>query len=243
MTRKALAAAFVLLLLSPSALPGDEKPKTEDKAKAAVAEAKVRPTPRSKKEGLRFLERVTVTVAFDGTPLTDAVAYLATVADANIIIGPALRAEGGVEARKVTLRLKKVTARQALEFIADGQDLGIGFVSGVLTVTTRKEARGKPVLRLHPLGELLMPLTDFPAPDLILRPAGAEKKVEEEVQRKPAFADADAIIELLKKTAGEGTWEDPEVSVSTMGEYLVVKQYEEVQDEIGKLLALLRASR
>src|SRR5690242_21954896 len=102
MARKAIAVALALLLLSSPALPGDEKAKP----KPAVAEAKVRPTPRSKKEALRFLDRVAVSVDFDMTPLADAVAYLATVADANVILGAALRAEGGVDAMKVTLRLK-----------------------------------------------------------------------------------------------------------------------------------------
>jgi hypothetical protein len=232
---KALAAVLALLLAAPSALPGDEKPK------AVVA--KPRPAPRSKKEALKFLERTTISVDFDGTPLADAVAHVSALAEVNILIGPALRAEGGLDARKVTLRLRKVTTRQALEFVAGGQDLGIGFVSGVLTVTTRKEARGKPVLRLHALGDLLMPLTDFPAPDLVLRPAGAERVVGEETSRKPAFGDADEAIDLIRRTVGEGTWEEEGVSLSVMGEFLVVNQYEEFQDEVGRLLALLRSCR
>lgn len=243
MNGKTLAAALALLLAASPALSGDDKAKEKEKPKAVPAEAKARPAPRSKKEALRFLERVTVSVDFDGTPLADAVAHLAAVADANILLSAALRSEGGVDAMKVTLRLKRVTARQALEFIADGQSLGIGFASGVLTVTTKKDARGKPVLRLHALGELLMPLTDFPAPDLMLHPAGAERKVEEETPRKGAFADADEIIALIKDTVGAGTWEDEGVSISVMGEFLVIRQYEEFQDEVGKLLGLLRSVR
>ncbi len=235
MTGNALAAVLALLLAAPAALPGDPKPK-------AAAE-KARPAPRTKKEALRSLERIRVSVDFDGTPLAAAVAHIAAVADANIILGPALVAEGGLDARKVTLRLKKVTARQALEFVAQGQSLGIGFVSGVLTVTTPKEARGKPVLRLHALGDLLMPLTDFPAPDLVLRPAGAEKAEEPETARKSAFGDVDDVIDLVKRTVAPGTWEEEGISISSMGEFLVVKQHEDAQDEVGRLLAMLRAAR
>jgi hypothetical protein len=127
--------------------------------------------------------------------------------------------------------------------MADGKDLGIGFQSGVLTVTTRKEARGKPLLRLHPLGDLLLPLRDFPAPDLVLRPAGAEKKEEPETVQKSTWGDAEEILEFVKRTVGEGTWEDPDVSASVMGSFLVIRQYEEVHAEVGALLVLLRASR
>src|SRR5688572_5059888 len=235
MTTKALAAALALLLAAPAALPGDPKPK--------AAPARVRPSPRTKKEALRFLERVRVSVDFDGVLLADAVAHIAAVADANIILGPALIAEGGLENRKVTLRLKKVTARQALEFTAEGQSLGIGFVSGVLTVTTPKEARGKPVLRLHALGDLLMPLTDFPAPDLVLRPAGAEKTEEPETSRKPAFGDVDDVIDLVKRTVAPESWEEEGISITSFGEFLAVRQYEEFQDEVGRLLVMLRAAR
>lgn len=265
MTRTLLAAVLVLASGAPVALGGDGKEPTKDapketpkespkaapketpkelpKAAPKPVEVRVAPSPRSKREALRLLERFKVSVDFDQRPIAEAVDYLATVTGTNIILGPALLKEGGVEALKIDLRLKNVTARQVLEFLVDGRDLGIAFQSGVLLVTTKKDARGKPVLRLHALGDLLMPLTDFPAPDLMLHPAGAEKIVEPEEARKPAFGDVDEVIELIKKSVGAGTWEEDGVTISRMGDYLVVKQYEEFQDEVGKLLALLRATR
>ena len=255
---RGIPAAAVLLLVAASALAGDEKAKEAPKpvetrkAEPKAAEPKAaepkkavaaKPVPKNRREALRFLERITVSVDFDAVPLADAVAHLAAVTDTNLLIGQALRDEGDLDARKVTLRLKKVTARQALEFLVDGQSLGIGFTSGILSVTTKRDARGKPVLRLHALGDLLMPLTDFPGPDLMLKPAGAEAKVEPEEPRKGAFSDADEIMDLIKSTAGSGTWEDEGVSISKMGDFLAVKQYEEVHEEVARLLALLRATR
>lgn len=220
----------------------------KDAAKPATAKPAADPlvaarSPRSKREALLYLERTIVSVNFEGTLLADAVNHLAAVTGVNMIVATALRREADVDVMRVDLRLTKVSARQVLELMTEGKELGIGFQSGVLTVTTRKEARGKPVLRLHALGDLTMVLRDFPAPDLILRPAGAERAEEEVVETKHPFGDADEILRMVKDNTGKGTWEDEAVSASVMGEWLVVKQYEEVQAEIGKLLGLLRSAR
>jgi hypothetical protein len=233
----------------PAKEPAKETPKDAPKdpgaaAKAGAADAVATArSPRSKAEGLRILGQIVVSVNFDGASLPDALRYLSALAGVNIVVGGALRKEADVDAMKIDLRLTKVTARQVLELVADGKDLGIGFQSGVLTVTTRKEARGKPVLRLYALGDMTMPLRDFPAPDLMLHPAGAETKEEEVVETKHPFGDADEILRMVKDNTGSGTWEDEGVSASVMRDWLVVKQYEEVHAEIGKLLGLLRSAR
>jgi hypothetical protein len=214
-------------------------------AKPVAVTANVLParSPRSKREALHFLDQVAVSVNFDDTSLAAALSYLSVVTGVNIVVGPALRKEGDPDLIRVSLRLTKVSARQVLELLAEGKDLGIGFQSGVLTVTTRKEARGKPVLRLYALGDMLMPIRDFPAPDLMLHPAGAEKKVEPETETKPAFGEADEVLRMVKENTGAGTWDDGDVSASVMHDWLVVRQYEEVHAEIGKLLTLLRSAR
>ena len=138
--------------------------KAAGKATGKAADVLTRRTPRSRKEGLRILEQIVVSVNFDDVVLGDALSYLSAVTGVNIIVGPALRKEGDADAIRVSLSLKKVSARQVLEFLAEGKGLGIGFQSGVLTVTTLKEARGKPVLRLYPVSDITFPLRDFPGP-------------------------------------------------------------------------------
>jgi hypothetical protein len=211
-------------------------------AKPPAAAAPAR-SPRTKREALRILEAIVLSVKFEATPLRDVVSYMAAVTGVNIVLGPALLKEGDVDVLKVDLVLRKVSARQVLELVVGSRDLGIGFQSGVLTVTTRKEARGKPVLRLHPIGDLTFPIRDFPGPEMELRPAGAERTVPEETETKPAFSDPDDILALVKENTGKGTWEDEDVSASTMRDWLVIRQYEDVQEEIGRLVALLRAAR
>ena len=258
-------AAFVLFAASPAALSGDEPGKKEG-AKPAPAKEEPKPAPapeakkavepkkapappltarapRSRAEALAMLDRIVVSVNFDETPLRDAVNWISTVTGVNVILGPALVKEGDAELLKVSLRLQKVSVRQALDLLVDSHRLGIGFQNGVLTVTTIKDARGRPTLRLYLVSDITFPLRDFPGPDMILRSQGEEREKEVETETKPAFSDPDDILRLLKDNTGEGTWEDEGISASVMKDWILVKQYEEVHDQIARTLALLRAAR
>lgn len=258
MKKVALLAALLLAAPAAVAQEGKPAPKKEDpKAKPTEkAGAKAEPkkpapeapppavrTPRTRKEALLILEQVAISVNFDETPLRDAVNHLSVLTGVNMVLGPALIKEGDPDALKVTLRLRALPARQVLELMADSLHLGIGFQGGVLLVTTPKEARGKPVLRLYAIGDLAMPLRDFPAPDLMLKPAGAEVEVEEEKVTKHPFSEPEDLLALVKDHTGTGTWSDEGVSASTLRDWLVVRQYPEVHDEIASLLAMVRAAR
>jgi hypothetical protein len=136
-----------------------------------------------------------------------------------------------------------VTAKQVLDLVVDGRGLGVGYQSGIVLVTTAKDARGRPTLRLYQVSDITHPIRDFPAPDLMLHPAGAEREVEQESETRPAFPDADSVLNLVKDHTGEGTWDDGETSASVMGDTIVIRQYGEVHREIARLLAQLRAAR
>jgi hypothetical protein len=223
--------------------PQKPVPPKEGKPAAAPAPATAARSPRSRREALRILDQILVSVNFDGTTVGDVVRHLGAVTGVNIVLGPALLKEGDPDLLKVTLRLQKVTARQVLEMTAENLGLGIGFQSGVLTLTTAKDARGRPTLRMYLLSDITMPIRDFPAPDLMLHPAGSERQVVEETETKPAFSDGDDILRLLKDVTGPGTWEDEGISATVMKEWLVVRQYEDVHEQIARVLFLLRSAR
>ncbi|MCK6481949.1 MAG: hypothetical protein L6R43_17920 [Planctomycetes bacterium] len=226
-----------------AAKQGDAAKAGAGKAAAPAPAAAARRTPRTKREALAVLDSLELSVAWEDLPLRDAVEHLSTVTGVNLVLGPALLKEGDLDVRKVTLKLRGVTAKQVLEFLVEGQGLAVGFRTGVLLVTTVKEARGAPVLKLHPAGDFTFVLRDFPGPEMELRPAGAETAEPERTETKHPFSDLEEIVALIKDNTGSGTWEDEGVSVSTMGEWIVVRQYEDVQAEVAKLLALLRAAR
>jgi hypothetical protein len=234
---------------APAKEPGKKEParkEPERKAPPAAEAAKPDrpvPAPRTVAEALALLGRMTVSVSWERTPLPDAVAHLAAITGMNIVVGPALLADGAADAILVDLRVRGVSARQALALAVDGRDLGLRMQGTVLLVTTKKDARGKPILRLHSIGDLLQPIRDFPGPDLLLRPAGSEPRVEEPKETKHPFGDGDDLVEMVKTHTGTGTWEEDGISVSVAGDWLVVRQYADVQGEVGRLLALLRSAR
>ena len=214
----------------------DAKPAVETPLRARA--------PRSKDEALRILGSITLrSVTFEDTPLPQVVSWLGAATGLNLTLGPALIKEGDPDAIRITMTLRQVTAKQVLDLIVDGRGLGVGFHSGIVLVTTAKEARGKPTLRLYPVSDITHPLRDFPAPDLVLRSQGDEREVEQESETKSAFPDADSVLNLVKDHTGEGTWDDGDTSASVMGDTIVIRQYPEVHREIADLLAMLRAAR
>ena len=68
------------------------------------------------------------------------------------------------------------------------------------------------------------------------------KQVDDQVKSRLGLP-LGLIVALIKDHTGSGTWGDEGISASTMGEWIVVKQYAEVHEEIGRLLALLRSAR
>ena len=227
-----------------NAKPSPAKKEPAKEAKPAVETPLRARAPRSKEEALRILESITLrSVTFDGTPLPQVVSWLGAATGLNLTLGPALVKEGDADAIRVTMTLRQVTAKQVLDLIVEGRGLGVGFHSGIVLVTTAKEARGKPTLRLYAVSDITHPLRDFPAPDLVLRSQGEEREVEQESETKSAFPDADSVLNLVKDHTGEGTWDDGDTSASVMGDTIVVRQYPEVHREIAHLLAMLRAAR
>jgi len=187
---------------------------------------------------LRALERARVTVRFEETKLPDVARFLAVSAGVPVIIAPALQKRLD-EIGPVTLKVRDLSARQVLALVLDLKDLGAVIRHGVLIVTTREDARGKPVLRIYPIADLTAPLHDFPGPGLGLS-LGEPKEAPAETAARPLFGEAGVIEELVRDNCGSGTWDDPAVSLTATQRHLVVRQVPAVHREIERLLALLR---
>jgi hypothetical protein len=184
-----------------------------------------------------------VDVAFEGVTLAEAAQFLGRVGRMNVLVSPLLRAPGDEALPRIDLRLRRVSLRQFAELCAKLTSTRLVLRDGILLFTTPADARGKPVLRIFALAELTMRLRNFPGPDLMLRPAGAEFEPEKESDVESAFDDPQAVVELLRRFTGEGTWEDEGVSIAADERRLIVRQYPEVLREIGRFLAVLRAAK
>ena len=213
-----------------------------------VVTAGAREMPKSLRDMLLTLEARQVNIDFDDLALADAMKFFTNATGVNLVLSPMLYEDKDKDDLRVTLSLKKVSVTTALRIIMELKSLASVYRHGVIMITTPKDARGKPVLRLYSISDLTFRIRDFPAPDLMLRPAGAEDFGNigggEEEGKEFAFADPEFIMDLVTQNTGTADiWEDDGVRISVNERFLVVRTYPGVHREIGRLLNLLRVFR
>lgn len=213
------------------------------KGEVAKSVAPARAAPKSLEQALAVLEMRRVNVDFRDAELSRAAEFAGQVSGINVILAPALSRNGTDAVPKLTLKLSDVTLRQAVEFAAKLTGTRLVLRDGILQFTTPQDAKGEPVLRIHPLGDLAVKLRNFPGPDIQIRLASAEFEDEKESEVDGGLDDPEEIIEMIRKMTGDGTWDSEDVSISGDARRLVVKQYPDVHREIAKILALLRAAK
>jgi hypothetical protein len=213
---------------------------------APAASTDAQEHPKRLKQMLLILEDRLVNVHFKEKPLAEIVSYFSTLTGVNLVVSPVLLKDREEEELRVTLTLKKLSVASVLRIILDLKGLAAVYRHGVIMITTPKDARGKPRLKIYSIADLTFKIRDFPAPDLMLKPHGVEDWGDigggEEVQEH-SFADPELIMDLIRDNTGKDTWEDEGVSLSGNDRYLVVRQYPTVHREIAGLLELLRGFR
>jgi hypothetical protein len=215
----------------------------EQKEKLAAAALTARPAPRDLDDAMRRLARQRVNVMFKETPFTEAVEYIRRIAGFNVIVSPVLQNNGLDGIRPLTMALTDVSLKQVVDLVTQASGTKLKCDDGILQFTTPKDARGKPVLRIYSIGDVTMPLHNFPGPDLNLRPSNSDFENEPESEVPSAWSDPQKVVDMIQKLCGEDTWTDTDVSISADQNKLIVRQYPEVQREIARLIMLLRASR
>jgi len=203
--------------------------------------------PRTLKAMIAVLDDRLVNVEFKEKPLAEILGFFTEFTGVNLVVSPILREEKDESDLQVTLKLQRISVKSVLEIILDLKGLAAVYRHGVIIITTPKDARGKPVLRIYAIGDLTVRIKDFPAPDMMLKPSGAEDfgaigGIEEE-GREHAFAEPEFILDLVTENTGSGSWDDEGVSISVNRRMLVVRTYKTVHREVAALLDLLRAYR
>jgi len=228
---------------SSSATPA-KAAKPADDVHEAVRKLLKRPAPQSLREAKRRLAAIRVDVDFRDMDVTDAVDFIGRVAGFNVIVGPELQKDGGLEdLPKITLKLRKASLKTVADLVARFTGTKMAFNNGIVSFTTPEAARGKPVLKIYGIGEITFVLRNFPGPDMNLRPSGAEFEPEEQSDVENPFSDPERVVDMLKEFVDSETWEDEGVSIWADERKLVVRQYPAVQRKIARFLALLNASR
>jgi len=214
---------------------------------APISEGIAKERPHTLRQMIQVLDARKVSVNFKDKDLQDVVRFCSDFTGINLIVSPVLTAQADDYDLSVTLRLNDVSVKQLLSIIIDLKDLASVYRHGVIMITTPKDARGKPFLRIYPIGDLTVRIRDFPGPNIMLRPAGAEGLEDMfggvEEGKEHAFADPEFIQDLILENTGKDTWEDDGVRVTVNERYIFVRTYRSVHLEVSRLLMLLRAFR
>lgn len=122
----------------------------------------------------REIERLT----FNEIDFKEVVNFLREYSDANIHVNwRALQAAGIEPTTKVSVDVRRVTVKRALELVlrdvsgaAAGADAELTYVvdGGVLTISTKADLARKPIRRVYDVRDLLVPIPDFQGPRIDL---------------------------------------------------------------------------
>jgi len=183
---------------------------------------------------------------FDETPLPDAIEFIRGVKNLNIVIDDNIKSD--LEGAPVSLSVSELEIAAALRLLLKlaGPEYTYTIKNGVIFITNSEGARGEAILLVHPVGDLTMQLTNFIAPDLILKPAGAEVSEDQPLFGKAEEGaavlggGAEDLMDLIQQNIHPDSWEEG-YTISPSGEdKLVVMHTPEVQREIARFLEDLR---
>jgi type II secretory pathway component GspD/PulD (secretin) len=190
-----------------------------------------------------------INFAFQGATFMDVVNFINSAKQMNVVVDQAVQPE--LESVPITLNLQDVTIETALKQLTKlGGNLTYVVQGSVVMITKADSAmaRPTPIIQVHAIGDLTVPLTNFIAPDLNLLPSKAEEsednpKFGKSSEGIPPFGGADKVTELIQKNvATEDYWTSEGVSIAAHGEdKLLVIASPDVQRSVSNFLNDLRA--
>ena len=187
-----------------------------------------------------------ISLDFDDAPILDVFKFLKQTSGVNMVIDQALRAEGSLDDRRVSLEVTDIPLRSALNLVLDFSELAARWRHGVLFITTPGKARGDALLRIYDVRDITWKITSFPGPTLELASGsgmddggGLACGEDEGGDSTPT---PDEIVETVRSALGEAA--DAEgTMMQLLGGIMVVRQSPEVHRQILEVLAMLRSSR
>lgn len=193
------------------------------------------------------LSEETITFDFTDATIPQALEFIRTLKGINIVIDDEIKSD--LEAAPVTLQVSNLELDSALNLLLQyaGPDYTYTFKNGVVFVTNKEGARGKPVLKVHPVGDLTIRLTNFIAPNLILKPAGSEISEDQPLFGRAEEGEqllgggAEELMDLITQNIDPESWESGNYTINVSGtDNLVVNHTPEMQMKVANFLNDLR---
>lgn len=248
--RRLLAYPFLMIaLVTPAPAGAEDARKVPAAAKppGAKAEKPAAEAPKGNATGDRVDQAQAVanlllsrrlTVKFEKATLDQFVDHFRAATGINVFVHKGRMAKDGVDADaiQIDLDVKDVSAVELLKLAFAGIDVGFRIEGNVLILTSKKDARGKPVLRIYSVAHLLVPIRDFPGQDMNVYPSNYEPPEAPEPEVVQTYESSEQLAELVRTYTGEGTWEDEGVRITIFRHHLFVRTYPAVHAEIQRFL-------
>jgi general secretion pathway protein D len=199
----------------------------------------------------RVLETRAVTLDFKNTPLSEVVTFLQEITGLNITIDPdPTKVDSQVT---ITLRLREIILKNALQLIMDQTGYMYVFRENVIFITAKSAVTDKGIFEIYNVSDILAKIPQFVGPDLRLlgdpetlgggpRGAGSRISFGEEAEEEGERFDAPALIELIKAATGDENWPDKE-GFGTIEDHrgqLIVVNTREIHKKVQQILDNLR---
>jgi general secretion pathway protein D len=188
----------------------------------------------------------TITLPFEGTAFPQVVEYLSASSGVNFVIDPRAREE--LDAAEVTLQAENVTVRDAMDLIlmqvsAEGA-VAFEIRGNVVRFLKKEHVQKDMTLRIHPVADLTLGLTDFIPPQITL--VGVDEDSEAplfggQAEEAPQpYGTIEELMELVRTSVSPLTWEEGG-NIAPQGKNLVVYAPPGVQNQVAQFLDDLRA--
>ncbi|MGQ0613256.1 MAG: hypothetical protein ACT4PV_05910 [Planctomycetaceae bacterium] len=190
------------------------------------------------------LQEVRLSLKLEKATLEEFVKYCRTVAGINIVVNRGLiEKQFDPDALVIDLEVTNARLVDALKLALEPHGLALKIEGNILFITTKKDARGKPVLVVYDVSELLMAIRDFPAPDINVYPSSYEPPDPPEPEIHVAVQSSEELAEMVRQFTGAETWEDEGVRITPFRRHLFIRQYPQVHREIAGFLNQVRSLR
>jgi hypothetical protein len=171
-----------------------------------------------------------VACSYMDTPLRQVLSDLRWATGLDIVLdAPALQKAGVAIDTPVSLNMEGISLTSTLNLIVKQVRLHYIVKDEVVLVTTEEGARGALVERTYPVADLVVPVD-----------------VDADVERKaePQQPGEEQIMELIRTTVAPKTWREAgghgTMEYSPRGLALVIRQHQDVHEEIHELLTAVR---
>ncbi len=181
-----------------------------------------------------------VNFEFVQAPLSEAINFLQSVSEVNMVLDPAAKTGGE---RQITLRMNQATLSLALEWILKLAGLDYELRDNAVFISTSDNLRPEVRMLIYDVQDLTLQIPDFPGPEMDLQANAGNVPIFTPAPQAPATTTA-SIRDMITQRVRPESWQPGKgTSIEERAGKLVVVQRPEVHRMISSLLADLRQTQ